>query len=157
MNHLAANMKKAIRLQRLLLAKTTSRSIPWDEACSKLMKDNTHLERGAAELLLSRGSSPDPQSPGSVFFNRDLMLRGESLTRMTVEQVSGLLEKLQRPMLLIGAEGGLRLHQAVVDRELDIMRKVTSLETHVVPGSHHVHMNQPELVADLVWDFLEQE
>ncbi len=88
---------------------------------------------------------------GGYRWRSDPRLKAASAFKLTAEHGRALVEALQCPGLLVMAEQGLaaytELRAAVLSFE--------QLETHILPGSHHFHMEaQAQAIADLILPFL---
>ena len=118
-------------------------------AVERLLQVNPALPSEAATLIVTRGTQPAPE--GGVTWRSDPRLRGFSPMRITEEHVTAFLERIACPTLLIrGREGypfdprgiGLRIGQ------------VRDMRVEEVPGGHHVHMEHPARVGELLRPFL---
>ncbi len=77
----------------------------------------------------------------------DPRLTYRSPTYLTEEQVCAFLERIEAPTLLIRGEQGLNSpHPRWEDR----VNRVTSISHHLLPGGHHLHMDEPAPVADMI-------
>eukprot|EP00054_Salpingoeca_dolichothecata_P000906 m.17891 g.17891 ORF g.17891 m.17891 type:complete len:336 (+) comp11519_c0_seq1:160-1167(+) len=124
------------------------------EARDKLLKANSHLNAKSAEQLLVRGSR-EINNTGLLEFTRDLQLLSNTPLRLCEEQVNSFLRQLACEMTVILADGGLKYQDRLMERQLDICKGAArSFKLLRVPGSHHVHMNEPEVVGPLVREAL---
>lgn len=127
-----------------------------EAALAKLLRSNAALTPAAGEQLLRRGATA---CDGGYAFTRDLRVRLPSPLRLTERMTSSFIAHVACDVLMVVAEGG--LHTIISDRErrqVETLQKAARSFTLVrVPGSHHVHMNEPEVVAPHFVRFLEQQ
>lgn len=126
---------------------------PSMEAAEKRLQDsNRHLTPASVHQLLRRGAIA---CDGGYKFTRDLRVRLPSALRLSEAMVNSFIQRVSCDVMLIGADNG---HVGVVGererRQLDLLGRVTSLEIVTVPGTHHVHMNEPDVVAPHIVRFL---
>uniref|UniRef100_A0A8C6WFA6 Serine hydrolase like n=1 Tax=Neogobius melanostomus TaxID=47308 RepID=A0A8C6WFA6_9GOBI len=101
----------------------------YDEAAKRLSDVNPSLSKESVNILLERGLV---QTDGGVTFSRDFRINLKNIVRISLEQI--LLSLLIHIIMLLS---------------FVLQHKVV-----MVPGDHHVHLNNPEAVAPLVRDFL---
>ena len=105
-----------------------------DRAIEARMKGLVAVSREAAELLAQRGLMP---VPGGYTWRTDIRLTLPSVMRLTFAHVEQFVRAVQCPVSLILAEGG----QMNVEPRLKALVETTVFETHVLPGGHHLHLN----------------
>lgn len=128
----------------------------YEKAVERLRAANPSLSEQSAHILLERGLV---QVKGGVEFVRDFRINLNSISRITLEQSLEMQSRIKASVLVVLAEDGfekifrepfqkqfVKAHiQAYVDRNHLVV---------TVPGNHHVHLNNPEVVAPVVSDFL---
>lgn len=124
---------------------------------SRLLAANPSLSVQSVRMLLERGLV---QVEGGVVFSRDFRINLKNIVRISLEQSLEMQSRIQASVLVILAESGFEKIFAEPDQ-----KKFTSAllqgyrdRNHTVvtvPGNHHVHLNNPEVVAPLVSDFLQ--
>lgn len=106
---------------------------------------NSDLPEPAAELLAARGMEA---VDGGWQWRHDLRLTWPSTQRYTEPQVLDLLAHIEAPTLCVLAEPRSRvMPEGLMDRRAAAVPK---LRTVAIPGGHHVHMQSPEPVAELI-------
>lgn len=101
-----------------------------------------------AKLIVKRGLVK--QGEGYVW-RSDSRLRLTSPYRLTMAQAKQLISDVKCPVNLIYGEQGLDMVQAGIKQFSTLF---TNIEMHELPGGHHLHMEAPEQVANLVNNFL---
>ena len=98
------------------------------------------LSESASRLLCERGLE---QIKGGWTWRADPRLRLTSSLRMTESQVQAFLQAISVPALLIEAEQGMGGSGAFEQR----LPWVSQLQRVTLPGSHHLHLEDPNPVA----------
>ncbi|XP_062396360.1 serine hydrolase-like protein [Sardina pilchardus] len=124
-------------------------------AMQRLMAANPHLTEQSAQHLLKRGSR---EVEGGFVFTRDLRINLKNVTRISLEQSLELQSRIQARVLVLLAEAGLNklfpLPEGCSEGLMNGYQNSKNMKVMTVPGDHHVHMNQPEVVASIITDFL---
>lgn len=102
----------------------------------------------AAEILVGRGTKP---VDGGIRWRSDPRLTFASPLYLTEEQVLAFLGQIRSPSLLIHAESGYLARRDYMARRYE---QVPKLEVKILPGGHHLHLEDPELVARILTEFL---
>lgn len=108
----------------------------------------TQMTEPAARLIVERNAIVGEDG---VRWRSDRRLLLPGATSLTEEQALAFLRDVKCPTLLIRAEHGLPVDKAVWEQR---RAAVSGLQTVMVPGNHHVHMDAPEAVAPHVAPFL---
>ena len=107
------------------------------------------LDASLVRLLVARGLVP---VEGGYAWSSDRKLTLPSFTRLTEPQVEALVAGIECPTLAIFADPAQPYLPDVVRR-----RRASLLprgELRVLPGGHHLHMDQPRPVAEAILRFL---
>ncbi|XP_054023933.1 serine hydrolase-like protein 2 isoform X1 [Dryobates pubescens] len=147
------------RLLSLEAKQQTPRARSPEAALERLLEANSHLTAEGGAVLLQRGAT---ETPAGLVYNRDLRVRTQSREYFTVEQCVKLLQKIQDRVLIIVAHDGLLVPHKLDTRNqfVKALREAfdTTLKEHIqlveVPGSHFVHLNEPEVVSGIISNFL---
>jgi len=83
----------------------------------------------------------------------DSRLRIPSTIRMSEQQLRSIIPSISAPTLMIEAESGL-LRSPDAQYIQDRKPLVKQLEVHLLPGSHHLHLEYPQEIANLIKQFL---
>ncbi|XP_055383557.1 probable serine hydrolase [Condylostylus longicornis] len=114
------------------------------------------VDKQGVEILMKRGMNPVPQhlDREGYAFARDLRLKVSGLGMFSKEQVLSYAERIKCKVLNIRAEPGMKFD--VYDEIIDHIK--TSAEVvimHKVPGTHHIHLVNPERIYKFINEFLE--
>ncbi|KAM8879365.1 serine hydrolase-like protein isoform 2-T2 [Spinachia spinachia] len=127
----------------------------YEGAVERLSAANSTLSEQSVRILLERGLV---QVEGGVAFTRDFRINLKNIIRISLEQSLQLQSRIKAPMLLVLAEDGLEKSFVGEDKNFFsiIIQAYKDREDKVVeiPGDHHIHLNNPAVVAPLVSDFL---
>ncbi|XP_020331911.2 serine hydrolase-like protein isoform X2 [Oncorhynchus kisutch] len=131
----------------------------YENALMRLLAANPTLSEQSAHILLERGLA---QVEGGVVFTRDFRINLKNVVRVSLEQSLELQSRIQARVLVVLAEEGFEKmfsepQQKTFTSTLLLGYKDQSGMVVNVPGDHHVHLNTPETVAQLVTDFLQKE
>ncbi|XP_034059160.1 serine hydrolase-like protein isoform X1 [Gymnodraco acuticeps] len=128
----------------------------YEKAVERLQAANPTLSERSVHILLERGLV---QVEGGFVFSRDLRVNFKNIMRISLEQSLEIQSRIQASVLAVLTDKGF-------DKILSepAQRKFTSAlledlknRNHTivrVPGDHHVHLNNPEVIAPFVSDFL---
>lgn len=106
------------------------------------------LSRSSAELLCERGVK---QVAGGVMFRHDRRLQRQLPALLDEAAVRAFLTRIACPVLLLEAEAGILTDRETLEGRAACVRGLTRVR---VPGGHHVHMDDPAVVASHVGPFL---
>ncbi|XP_037620796.1 serine hydrolase-like protein [Sebastes umbrosus] len=146
--------------QMVQFEKTTEekkrRVYSYENAVERLSTANPTLSERSVSILLERGLV---QVEGGVAFTRDVRINLKNIVRISLEQSLEFQSAIQAPVLVVLAEDGFDKLYAEPDNKFTsaILQAYRDRNHTVVkvPGDHHVHLNDPEVVAPLVSDFLQ--
>nr|XP_057902539.1 serine hydrolase-like protein [Doryrhamphus excisus] len=134
----------------------SERVYTYEKAVERLLAANPMLSEASARNLLERGLV---QVEGGFVFSRDFRINLKNIARISLEQSLELQSRIQASILVVLADQGFEKIFAEADQ-----KKFTSAllqgfrcQNHsvmTVQGGHHVHLNNPEVVAPMVSEFL---
>ncbi|MCR6664011.1 MAG: alpha/beta hydrolase [Luteimonas sp.] len=141
-------LRKAVAATRALPSKRL-RVFPQLEPAIRARMQANGLGEASARLLVERGVS---EVEGGFAWNSDPRLTLPTMVRMTAEQIDALVTGIECPTRVIYATPP----QPYLP-EPDRSRRAGLLpdgELILVPGGHHLHMEDPAAVATAIGDFL---
>lgn len=107
------------------------------------------LSDAAVDALARRGAR---EVDGGWQFTHDPRLKGDSLVRLTHEQVLSFMRAIDVPTLLVVAEQGLPYPKEQFE---EYVACVDGIRVVRVPGRHHVHLDEPERVLAPILELLD--
>lgn len=117
-------------------------------AVQRLISGTAKMRESSARTLLERGLQT---VDGGVTWRTDPRLRVASRVRMTEPQVLAFLGAIASPTLYLKASDGFGMLPGRDHPRVEAIADLTYVE---LPGGHHVHLDDPEPVADAVRSFL---
>lgn len=118
---------------------------------------NKSLTPDSVSILMKRGVKYNKET-GKYVLRRDPRLKVHNLHEWNTELLETLASNIKCHFLVFKFNKSQIFDLNLCDspKFLDILRKSTkSFQFHVVDGTHHAHMNSPELVAPHIIKFLE--
>lgn len=108
----------------------------------------TKMSLKSAEILARRGTTAINEN---IAWKADKRLRATSPLRLTEEQVRAFMQRIECPILAIRAING---YPYPVEQFEGRRSFVRNLEIHQLAGGHHIHLDNPERVAQVINPFL---
>ncbi len=130
--------------QRETLLTKDNRVFDSEEHAVRIIADMYGIADEAASPLVERGLR---EVEGGVSFTYDLALRGESMLRLTEEQLKAFMTDITAPTRVIRATNGWPVDDEIVRRRLGW---IDECDVDRLEGGHHVHLSDPGAVAELV-------
>jgi len=121
----------------------------WDQLVERRLAAGS-ISREAVEILLSRGTVREGE--GATVLSDD-RLKQRSPLYMSQRKVVSWLKGIDARTLLVMAEDGLLNKRASTRERVAAIRDLTR---KMVPGAHHVHLDNPEVVAPVIDEFLRE-
>ncbi|XP_034044224.1 serine hydrolase-like protein [Thalassophryne amazonica] len=129
----------------------------YEKAVERLMAANPSLSEQSSHILLERGLV---HVDGGVCFSRDFRINLTNIARITLQESLELQSRIQASVLVVLADDGFGKQVPASEKSkviAEILQAYREKDHSVVtvPGNHHVHINNPEVVAPVVTDFLQ--
>ncbi|XP_035494148.2 serine hydrolase-like protein [Scophthalmus maximus] len=130
----------------------------YKEAVERLLVANPTLSEQSVHILFERGLV---EVEGGFVFSRDLRVNFKNMLCLSLEQSLELLSRIRVSVLVVLVEDCDSKNSGQAPKKftptlLQIFRdrnhKVVTL-----PGNHHIHLTNPEVIAPLVTDYLRTE
>ncbi|TRW50099.1 alpha/beta hydrolase [Aliidiomarina halalkaliphila] len=142
-SHFVDQLKKAITDRRNLAGKRAP-VYSDKERLVRLRADKSNLNPELARFIVERNLMPVERG---YTWTVDARVRLASPFRFTAEQATDMLKNIQCPVdLILGEQGTTEISQGLALWGAC----VPQLQVHRLPGGHHVHMEQPEQVAQIM-------
>lgn len=128
-------------------------SYPYDELIQRTHEGSRRsIAKETAHHIISRGVAKSAFNPDKYYFTRDGRLKGNIATAINHEVAMELAKKIQFPYIAIEASKSQFFDTK--EKNLEFINFLKSnnpnFEHHVVDGTHHVHLNHPEKIIDIV-------
>jgi pimeloyl-ACP methyl ester carboxylesterase len=146
--HALGQLQRAIEQRARVGAKSLRVFV--DEAAAVAARQQANsLSQAAATALVARGIKP---VSGGFTWSTDPRLTLASPQRYVEAQIFAMLQGIHAPTLLVLAQP----EQAYLPRETMDRRiaLVANIRVRRLPGSHHLHLEDPQPVADAITDFV---
>ena len=120
-----------------------------EEAAKRVAESNSSYSEKSARLMAQWGTTP---VEGGVVFSADPLMKRTSGMAFDESQVLALLSAVDTRLLIVRGSNGLVLDAAVMQRRAAALKnpRVVMFE-----GGHHVHLDRPAEVAQLVQGHIE--
>jgi pimeloyl-ACP methyl ester carboxylesterase len=141
-------LRRALEQRAAYPARRALRVFPHMEQAISVRMHSNDLSQAAARCLVERGVR---DVDGGVVWSSDPRLTLASAQRFTEAQVLAMLPGIVAPTLLILAEPA----TSYLPSEIMQARAARLADVHTVriPGNHHLHLEQPDAVADIIRQF----
>lgn len=108
------------------------------------------------DYILKRNIKPSKNNPEKYHITRDLRQKVEAFWNYPRDELKEAAAKLTMPVFLSrGRESTDYEKREYFDEVVEVVGQVSSdFRFHMVPGTHHHHLNTPESVSELVTEFL---
>lgn len=107
--------------------------------------------------LANRGTLASKADPNKYYFSRDSRLKYILFHPEDKKFTEALIRRLKCPTLFVKAvDSPYATDEFSMEMCNIIERSNPNFESRFVPGTHHVHLNNPEIVAPLILDFFKK-
>ncbi|KAL0842014.1 hypothetical protein ABMA28_014231 [Loxostege sticticalis] len=111
----------------------------------------------SVKYLSQRGTKPSTKDPNKYYFSRDSRLKHTLFQPENKKFVEALVQRLKCPTLYIkGIDSPFASDEFSIEMRELIEKNNPDYEIHFVPGTHHVHLNNPERLAPLIKQFMKK-
>lgn len=111
----------------------------------------------STRYLMKRGLKQSSTDPNKYYFSRDSRLKLSLFQPEKKKFVEALVRRLKCPTLYLKAiDSPYASDEFSVEMREIIEKNNENYEIHFVPGTHHVHLNNPERIAPLIIQFLQK-
>lgn len=111
----------------------------------------------SVKYLLQRGVKPSKHDSNKYYFSRDSRLKYTLFNPEDKKFVEAIIKRLKTPTLYIKSiDSPFAFDAFSVEMREVIEKNNDKFECHFVPGTHHVHLNNPERIAPLIEFFLKK-
>ncbi|CAF4773088.1 unnamed protein product [Pieris macdunnoughi] len=149
-------------LRKIQLAQTRLNDEPpsytMDEITQKwYLGTNKSVALESVQHLAQRGLKASSADPNKFYFNRDARLKSILFNPENKLLVGTLVKRLKCPTLYFKAiDSPYASDEYSVEMREVVERNNAKFESHFVPGTHHVQLNNPERLAPTIITFLQK-
>lgn len=157
-NFVRSFTEKIFVLEEKLNRRLPPPAYSYDEALERsyLGRDKSICREGC-KILLQRGALQRPED-GKYQFTHDLRVTvPTAVGRFTAEQSAIIASDIKCKVCIMKGEPGIDYEpREEFLKVVDSIRRSSDkkVEFHLVPGTHHFHLNSPELIAPIINNFL---
>ncbi|CAK1552088.1 unnamed protein product [Leptosia nina] len=158
LNQVVEHFPKIMR--KMQLAQTRLQSEPPAYPMDELIKiwhlgTTKSVALDSVKYLAERGVKPSSSDPNKFYFSRDGRLKNIIFHPENKHLVEALVRRLKCPTVYFKAiDSPYASDQYSVEMREVVERNNPLFESHFVPGTHHVHLNNPESLAPVILEFL---
>lgn len=115
------------------------------------------VDMESVKYLMKRGCKRSKSDINKFYFSRDSRIKYTLFNPEDKKFVQALLMRMKSPSLYIKAiDSPYASDNYSVEMREVLEKNNDKFECHFVPGTHHVHLNNPEIVAPVIKKFLEK-
>lgn len=156
--HMADTIDKFLTYEKFARDNTEPPSYTIDEIKQKISEPNQNsVMLKYTHFLMERNIAPSKQYPGKYYFTRDPRLKTGGLLNFSQDELTEYAQYMVCPIFIAKAKGG-SYYEAKENfyEVLDVLKRSSlDCDFHYVEGSHHVHLNNPEVVGPLIKQFIQ--
>ncbi len=109
------------------------------------------MDPASAKAIVERGTKQ--LSTGEWIWRTDPKLLFPSALQLTEEQVLAFLREISAPVRLVRPEQGFPFNLALMKKRYETIKNIDMI---TLPGNHHVHLDNPQPVADYFSPFFDK-
>ncbi|KAM5148833.1 serine hydrolase-like protein 2 [Mantella aurantiaca] len=158
---LMSHLKKAIIHYSRLEGANSAKVYTPEGALQRLLEGNPSLNSDTAKVLLQRGTKTVPEG---VVFSRDIRVTVNNSVPLSIEQCLQILKSIRANVHIVMANEGMSadlmrgvytdMGQALIHGFQESLKD--RFKSTVVDGNHFVHLNEPEKIATIITDELQE-
>lgn len=124
------------------------RYYPSLQEAAQVRAKNGYISESLAHIICQRGCGLNEHG---YYWRHDRKLLHPTPLRLTEGQVIAFIHKISAPTCLIVASHGYKYDSKSIKRRLDAIHAIS---IHKLTGGHHIHMEKPEKVAEIIKEFI---
>lgn len=111
-----------------------------------------------AKYMFSHGIKPSTNDPNKFYFTRDVRVKYMQPFYIAQEVSAEYIKRIQAAYLYIKSDDRIfREPEKNLRESVDLFKRCNkNFEVLKVPGTHHAHLNHPELMAEKIGSFVEK-
>lgn len=130
-------------------------SYSYEDCIQKLyLGTNKSVDVDKCKYLLERNIQKSTKYPEKYFFTRDSRVKVIQLMLVSHEVVLELANRISKPLLYVKASGSQTVDPEKWEETMEVLRTKPDFEFYPVDGTHHVHLNEPEKISEVINSFI---
>ncbi|XP_055915044.1 serine hydrolase-like protein [Eupeodes corollae] len=152
----AEKLEGLIKVSERKLNKSEPPSYEFEQLVDRLYEGSgKSIEKECCQFILKRNIKPSATDPTKYSFSRDDRLKSMLFYALPQELVCDMAARISCPHLFIKAlQAPYYEKRSNYDEVINVLTKKPTFEYHQVDGTHHVHLNEPEKLADIINPFI---
>ncbi|XP_055910810.1 serine hydrolase-like protein [Eupeodes corollae] len=152
----AEKLEGLIKVSERKLNKSEPPSYEFEQLVDRLYEGSgKSIEKECCQFILKRNIKPSAKDPTKYSFSRDDRLKSMLFYALPQELVCDMAARISCPHLFIKAlQAPYYEKRSNYDEVINVLTKKPTFEYHQVDGTHHVHLNEPEKLADIINPFI---
>lgn len=145
-----------LKVEKRIKNKSEPPAYDWDQLVERLHAGTEKsVDVEACKYLLQRNIKPSEHEPHKYYFSRDSRLKTSLFFAFSQDLAVEMARRIECPYLFIKAnQGPYYEDRKYYDEVIEILTQKPNFEYHMVDGTHHVHLNEPEKVAKIINSFI---
>lgn len=153
------SIEEFIKYDSMLQSEEEPPSYTMEEMIEKLhlaTKKSVAIE--TAECIIRRNIAPSKKNPGKYYFNRDHRVKVDPFQTDEPAEILKTATNVTFPILICKARDSSYLGEGTLFQDVYRVLLISSADCqfHEIPGTHHVHLNEPEVAAHLISKFIKK-
>lgn len=151
-------IETAIKLEKRINDKSKPPTYDQNGLVERLRKaTNNSINVEACKYLLERNTRPSDDDPQRYYFSRDNRIKTSIFYTLAQDVAIVMANRIKCPHLMIKAKESEYYEDKKYFYEvINILQKKNNFEYHEIDGTHHVHLNEPAKVAQIINAFLKK-
>ncbi|XP_055910117.1 probable serine hydrolase [Eupeodes corollae] len=131
-------------------------SYDFDELVDRLHEGSgKSINKDCCQFILQRNVRPSPNDPTKFSFSRDERLKSLLFYALPQELVCDMAQRITCPHLFIKAlQAPYYEDKSNYDEVINVLTQKPTFEYHQIDGTHHVHLNEPHKLANIINPFI---
>ncbi|XP_045785180.1 probable serine hydrolase [Maniola jurtina] len=115
------------------------------------------VAKESVPYLLNRGAKESSREPNKYYFSRDPRLKHILFSAEDKKLVETMVKRIKCPTLYFkGIDSPYASDEHSVEMRETLAQNNSDFECHFIPSTHHLHLNNPELIEPIILHFLKK-
>lgn len=155
-DNFSTRIASIIKWELRIHGQTEPPTYEWDELVERLyLGTNKSVYKDCCKYLLERNIKPSQNEANKYFFSRDNRLKMSLFYALPQAVNLEMARRIKCPHLFIKAlQAPFYERKEYFDETLKVLKQNPNFEYYEVDGTHHVHLNEPEKISQIVNPFI---